>query len=486
MKGDPRDASLSRRVTRRDALKIGAGAVASLTGGLTFGRSPVSADGRGTRAIGRQTPPNVVLIITDQQHRDTIAALGCRYAATPGQDRLVEAGVSFLRCYSSNPICSPARSSIFTGRMASETGVWTNGLAIHPSVPNIGQWLSEQAGYETVYTGKWHLPGSRTPSIPGFRVPVTGLGGQGNLGDTSVSLACEGFLRNRTSDAPFLLVASFLQPHDICQWLRTNQANVDEVRYPEITDELPPLPDNFAIGPDEAPAVTRRRQGNEPVPGGWSELHWRYYRWSYFRMIEQVDAEIGRVLRALEESGQAGSTLVLVVSDHGEGMGHHQMVRKNFLYDEAAAVPLLVSFPGRARAGAVDDRHPVSQLDIVPTICDYAGVEAPPLQRGQSLRPLLEGEDLDREFIVSEISAGPFARMVRTERHKYLEYIERPSQPPYEQLFDMIADPGETTNLVGGAEAAGTLGEHRRMLAQWEASLELAPGLPEDRVWPKG
>ena len=356
-------------------------------------------------------------------------------------------------------------------------------------MPNIGQWLSQIAGYETVYTGKWHLPQGNTPSIPGFRVPVTGIGGQGNLGDTSVSLGCEGFIRNRRSDAPWMLVASFLQPHDICQWLRTNQANVDDLRYPEIMGELPPLPSNSSADATEPGSVTRRRASNEPAKGGWSELHWRYYRWSYFRMIEQLDAEVGRLMRALEETGQAEETLVFLVSDHGEGMGHHGMVRKNFLYDEAANVPFQVALPGHAREGVIDAEHPVSQLDIVPTICDYAGIDAPPHQRGVSLRPVLEGEALGREFVVSEVSAGPFARMVRSERYKYVEYITPPTQefqPPEEQLFDMAVDPGETTNLVGEAGHEDALHDHRRALAQWEEHIVFAPDLPLDRQWPKG
>jgi len=461
----------ARTVTRRQALKLGAAGVASLGVGSAAGAP----------AIGGESRPNVLLIVTDQQHRDTIAATGCPHVVTPGQDRLCGRGVAFRHSYSSNPICSPARSSIFTGRAASETGVFENGRGIHRSIPNLGQWLSDRAGYDTVYTGKWHVPGGRTHKIPGFDVPITGLGGQGNLCDTSVSLGCEGFLRNRRGRKPFCLVASFLQPHDICQWLRTNQANVDQLRYPEIADELPPLPDNFAPGPDESAAVRERRQRNEPGTGRWSKLHWRYYLWSYYRMIEQVDAEIARVHRALEESGQAENTLVILVSDHGEGLARHQMVRKNLLYDEAAAVPFLVSFPGQVASGVTNNTHPVSQLDIVPTICDYAGVDAPAKQCGRSLRPLLDGRpDWNREYVVTEISAsGHFARMVRTDRYKYIKYADHPG----EQLFDMLADPGETRNLAPRAESASELNAHRKLLDTWESHLTLAPNLPEDRVW---
>lgn len=467
-------------LTRRDALRIGAATTAALAAGAGFGPKRASAQVK-VPAVGKKTPPNVLLIVTDQQHADTLGSGGCAHVATPGQDHLAARGVRFPRCYSTNPICSPARSSIFTGRMASETGVFENGRPIHPSVPNLGQWLSEQAGYETVYTGKWHLPGTRTKQIPGFRVPVTGISGQGNLCDTSVSLGCEGFLRNRGSDRPFLLVASFLQPHDICQWLRINLRD-GELRYPELLDALPPLPGNFDPGPDEAEVLRQMRRQNEPGAGRWSQRHWQYYLWSYYRMIEQLDAEIARVHRALEESGQAENTLVMLVSDHGEGLARHAMVRKNFLYDESARVPFLVSFAGRAAEGPVCS-EPVSQLDMVSTICDYAGIDAPPLARGRSLRPVLEQSGtLDREFVVAELSHDHFARMVRTERFKYIRYAGE----PVEQLFDMRADPGETTNLARDARFAADLAAHRRMLDRWERGLALAPDLPEDRVWRAG
>jgi arylsulfatase A-like enzyme len=136
--------------------------------------------------------------------------------------------------------------------------------------------------------------------------------------------------------------------------------------------------------------------------------------------------------------------------------------------------------PGRVAEGAVDNVHPVSQLDIVPTICDYVGIDPPPNQRGRSLRPLLDGGgDPRRSFVVSEISAGHFARMVRTDRYKYIKYAGE----PVEQLFDLEADPGETTNLAVQARFAGELKAHRRLLAEWEGRLTLAPSLPDDRIW---
>lgn len=443
--------------TRRQFLKTGALASAALVAGRLPG-----ARGRTMRTSKR---PNFLFIITDQQAIDTISANGCRYLRTPAMDHLARTGVSFQESHSPNPLCSPARSSFLTSRMTSETSVVVNNRPIRSDIPNIGQWLGER-GYETVYAGKWHLPQSFTPEIPGFDVICTGLGGLGNLGDSAVSRASAAYLRNRRSKEPFLLVASFLQPHDICQWVTMHRNPPDELRYPVLTDELPPLPANFEFDPREPKPVARRPSRT----WGWPEWHWRYYVWSYYRHVEMVDAEIGRVLQALEDAGERENTVVLLTSDHGEGMGRHQMVTKNYLYEEALKVPLLFSCPGQIAEDVKDAAHLVSGVDIVPTICDYAGVETPPRALGRSLRPWLEQRPADgHEFVAAEVTRT--GRMIRTQDYKYITY----QGDPVEQLFDMRADPGETKNLAGESAHAAALEEHRKLLRDWESRLDVAP-----------
>ena len=134
--------------------------------------------------------------------------------------------------------------------------------------------------------------------------------------------------------------------------------------------------------------------------------------------------------------------------------------------------------PGRARTNVIDTTHLTSQLDIVPTVCDYLGVDAPPKQRGRSLRPLMEGKNVTwREFVVA--ANGAPARMLRTNRFKYVAY----QGDPVEQLFDMRADPGETKGLAADAQHADELKALRKLLADWEARLDLAPSLPEKAIW---
>ncbi len=413
----------SRDINRRDFIKIGSGAVALLA------HAPITGNAFAKRRRRRPKPKNIVLIITDQQHMDTIAAGGCRHVRTPALDRLKKNSVSFTQSYSANPLCSPARSAVFTGRTSSECAVHVNGRPIRSDIPNLGQWLSEQTDYETFYAGKWHLPRTYTSRIPGFKVINTGIGGFGYLCDTVMSRACEGFLRNRNRAKPFFLVASFMQPHDICEWLRLNMNNTEKLRYPELAGALPELPGNFEYDRNEPDTIRRKRRGNEPFKGKWDKEHWRYYRWSYYRHIEYVDAEIGRVLQAIEDSGHA--------------------------------------------------HHIVSGLDITPTLCDYAGIRPPAHMRGVSLRGILEASGrLSRDFIVSEVSTNT-GRMVRTEGYKYITYKDN----LVEQLFDMKTDPGETKNLDTLSRNASVLVEHRKLLKEWENQLDVPSNVPNGEVW---
>jgi arylsulfatase A-like enzyme len=440
-------------LTRRDFLKTGAAGAASLAAGMALGI--------GAPAVRAAERPNFLFIIADQLALDSISAHGCTDVRTPNLDRLVRGGVSFHQSYTAYPLCSPARASMFTGRMPSETGVINNGIPIDSSVPNVGQWLGQQ-GYETIYVGKWHLPGGYQAAIPGFTVLPGGIGGEGNAGDPAVSRSCQGYLYNRSAGSPFLLVASFLQPHDICGWVGSHVGVSGWEPAPKITGKFPGLPRNFDYDKREPQALQRRTRPQ------WSEAQWRHYLWAYYRHVEMVDAEIGRVLDALEAAGQHRNTVVIMTADHGEGRGRHHLVLKNYLYDEAARVPLIVNYPGRIPAGKQDNAHLVSGTDITPTICDYAGIKPPADVVGRSLRSALEGKAGEwREFVAAEVAGG--GRMIRTSGHKYVAY----PNDPVEQLFDMEADAGETKNLA--ADSSSALEAHRKLLKDWEARLKLPP-----------
>jgi choline-sulfatase len=338
---------------------------------------------------------------------------------------------------------------------------------IAQNMPDMGQWFSAR-GYDSVYAGKWHVTGRDVNQS--FRVLTPGSG-LGEVTDGVVSRAAEGFLRTRrTGGKPFFLNLGFLQPHDCCYWVREHGDGETHTRLGPPPAELPPLPPNHGHCQQEPDPISRKR-GKRQGEEAWSPEHWRWYLWNYYRMVEMADAEVGRVLDALEDSGLDQETLVVLSSDHGDGLARHKLTSKMFLYDEAARVPFIASLPGRIQSGTRNTRHLVSGLDVAPTLCDFAGVEGLPKARGLSLRPLLEGrQDTPwREFLVSDTFR--IGRMVRTAEYKYIAYQGDPAT----QLFDLRDDPGELNNLASVAAKADTLNDLAKRLASWEKSLECCP-----------
>ncbi len=449
----------ARRTTRREFLRAGA-----VGAGALSVRSVLGADGP---ALSKGKPPNFLFIMSDQLGLDAIAAHGCPDVKTPNLDRLVRRGVSFMESHSTNPVCSPARSSLLTGRMPVETGVISNSRPIHSRVPSMGHWFRE-AGYETVYCGKWHLPGGYPAETDGFTVLPAGVG-QGDLVDPIVSRSCEAYLKSRAKDRPFVFVASLVQPHDICYWaIRGKELVPEELPFPEIADQLPELPPNHTAQP---PAPERLARS---VYKGFSAKQWRYYIYIYYRQVEMLDADVGRLLDAVEDSGDADNTIIIFTSDHGEGRGRHQHVQKWYPYEEGVKVPLIFSCPGRIEEDHKDATHLVSGLDVMSTMCDYAAIDAPPDCRGTSVRPVLEGKPVTwRDFVVAETHI--IGRTVRTQDYKYVQY----EGDPVEQLFDMRADPWETRNLYQDAKYSGVVRDHRKLLEQWNARLKPVPPTPD-------
>jgi len=425
------------------------------------------------------TEPNILLIVTDQQHIDTISAFGNSQVSTPGLDRLAERGTAFRQSYCTYPLCSPARSSIFTGRMPSETGVFGNGNNVRTAIPNLGQWIGRHTDREPAYSGKWHVREPHTAFVPGFDVIASGINCKGQEGDKSVTQSCEDYVRNYDEGKPFFLAAMYTQPHDIGLWTSYNFRNRLGFPYPELLDDLPPLPESFEPTHEEPARYRKRRSGSGPVDRERAEAYWRYYVWGYYRHVEMVDAEIGRLLQAVEDAGRSEDTLIIFTSDHGEGMAEHQFRTKHFLYDAAARVPLIISWPGVLPEGREETAGLVSGLDLFPTICDYWDLPLPENVKGLSLRALLEeGTRLDREYVAVECHGGS-GQAIRSADYKYIAH----NDDPIEMLFNMREDPAETRNLAGSTEHAETLRKHRGYLREWLEGLEVAPSVPDKYRW---
>ena len=457
--------------------------------------------------------PNILFIMTDQQSADVMSCrMGKQYIHTPAMDSLAKTGTVFTRAYAPNPLCMPARNSIFTGRYPHETGVTKNGRPasgrLAPEFVCMGTYF-RKAGYTTAYSGKWHLClNEKDPNAHGFEI----LDSKKKLTppeddnyDARVSHAAVKFLEGN-HDQPFLLVVSLMNPHNICEWARRGagrdqKLSCGEIGTPPDADQLPPPPANLAPPKNEPDGMTFIRRayqvedGKFPV-GKFTPVDWQKQRWGYYRMVEKVDGEIAKVLNALRTAGIEENTLVIFTSDHGDCTGAHQFNQKTVFYEESVRIPLIVSWKGKT-APAVSDKLINTGIDILPTMFACAGIDQPKQLPGRSVLPLVLGQPAPpwREHLVSQnnmsqtglvdgIKPTMEGRMVRTCRYKYCLYAHGNRR---EALYDMREDPLETVNLAGDPQYRQVLLEHRARLANFAQTHhdQLVPELLANDVEPR-
>jgi arylsulfatase A-like enzyme len=305
-----------------------------------------------------------------------------------------------------------------------------------------------------------------------------GFGEVSGFGDEGLVDDCIDFL-DRDRDDPFFLAASFDDPHNICEYGRGQNLPWGEIDEPPIED-CPSLPHNFAVPPYEPSPIRPALDAEQRTLGAMSDAslnEWRRYRNAYYRLIERVDARIGRLLSALDTRDLTDDTVIVFLSDHGDGAGAHRVNQKWLLYEEPTRVPLLIRPPthsGVSGQGASDstprgvtnDSLVSIGLDLLPTLCAYADISSPADLRGYDLRPLVNGEKADawRDFLVTETEHPLAGRMVRTPQYKYVVYAMGRHR---EQLFDMREDRGELVDLSVNAAYDEVLDEHRRHLLRW-------------------
>lgn len=415
-------------------------------------------------ALAQQRPLNVLYILTDQQRADTLGCYGNPKAETPVLDGLAAGGVRFTSCYATQPVCSPCRSSMVTGLYPNATGVVENNIPLRPDLFSWPRALHER-GYRTGYIGKWHLGTDPVPAYfdvwQGYHTtwkhwieeePIYQRPGESkadydarvaaaedrsgpNVGRYRPDLETDhaiDFIRSG-GDAPFLCWLSFYPPHTV------------------------------KTVPEEDLARFRGRFDTEEQD-------------TYYAMVYRLDKNIGRVVAALEETGQRENTLIVFVTDHGENFPwrwneHH----KRLCYDQSANLPLILNGPGIVPAGTVID-NVISAADLMPTILDYCGVPAPAERHGQSARRLIEGdptgwhEDVliqntpykpgDKPIDGVDVAAMR-ERAVVTDDWKFILNTDR--EP---ELYRRHAGPPDQDNVFGQAEPE-LLRDLARRLAAW-------------------
>jgi N-acetylglucosamine-6-sulfatase len=455
----------ARGLTRRDALKVIAGAAALSVGGLPFGER-LFAQTTGKR-------PNILFILTDDHRWDCMGVMGHPFVKTPNMDRIANEGVLFENAFVTTSLCSPSRASFLTGQYASVHGV-INNFTRWDEERNITflQHLKQAAGYDTAFIGKWHMPGGGLPNLPGVDlfISFTKKDGQGDyyncpiykngelvteprnpyITEDLTDYALEYISKER--NAPFALYLSHKAVHH--DWRPPK--HLEGIYKDADLSFLPPESDTFDTW-----------TGNNWLEGTMGLMHPVYKR--YCECVTSVDEQIGRILALLEEKGILDDTIIVYAGDNGYIWGEHRLYAKHWPYEESMRIPYLVRYgnyipdPGR-RADQM-----VLNIDLAPTLMQVAGISPVESMQGESFAPILRSADSrGRDAFIYELFKDfPFGgrvpphKALRTERYKYIEWEECRSP----ELYDLASDPREMANLIGTSQGDKLVDELARKLA---------------------
>ncbi len=472
----PTEAGCRSRLDRRRFLGISAAALASqsFTPGTAGAETP---------------PPNVLFLAVD----DLNCWLGCMgghpQAKTPNMDRLAARGCVFHNAHCQAPICGPSRASLMSGYLPSTTGIYgqIKGSDLRAASPETGstpflpEWFARN-GFHTMGVGKlFHSEApdgnfaesggrmARSRQKPEKRMNWDRVGTGTDWGPfpeadeqmqdfNTAQWAVERL--QRQYDRPFFLGAGFFRPH--VPW------HVPKKWFDLFPPEDLELPPYLPGDQDDVPAVSRALHALPMMPtADWAfeSGQWKYIVQAYLACIAFVDAQVGKVLDALDASPYADSTYIVLWGDHGYHIGEKNRFGKHSVWEEATRTPLIVAGPG---IPAGNTHKPAGLIDIYPTLLDLCGLPENPANEGRSLRPLLEDPDAAEWPHVALTTYGRNNHAVRDERYRYIRY-----EDGSEELYDHEDDAHEWNNIADDPA-------HR------EVKERLATHLPEVNVpWSK-
>lgn len=453
--------------------------------------------------------PNILFICTDQQRGDSLNCTGASWAVTPNLDKLASEGVLFNNCYVQNPVCSPSRASLFTGKYVANHGLHANGVPL-PAHQSLFTRTLADAGYDCGMIGKQHLsPCDSWQTEPrlddGYRVfhwahgpnhralendyhawlralhpeiyadifpekganestaysnkastgtPIDHVKKEAHYSHWVAECAREFITHPRAQNEPFCLVANFFDPHHSFgapQEFR-DLIDSDAIPAPYTRD------DELSNKPSEQTFYSKTSYaGVAPGFQDYTEAQIREIRAQYWAMIALVDYEVGRILEALQKTGLAENTLVVFTSDHGEMLGNHQQLLKGpQLYNDLTHVPLIARWPSRLKPAQNIDQL-VQWIDLPATFLDVAHCAKGKGVQGESLLPLMSGENNQwRNWALSEYRDSGFTTdpqiMTTMLRHKHWKLIIWHGAPATSgqrngELYDLSVDPHELYNL---------------------------------------
>jgi N-acetylglucosamine-6-sulfatase len=434
--------------------------------------------------------PNILYIVADDLRWDLMSLRGHPFVRTPHLDSIGRAGALFTNAFVTTSLCSPSRASILTGRFAHQHGVRTNGSS--PAFDRTEQtfpMLLQGHGYRTGYVGKWHIGDDASPRrgfdrwavLPGQGVyfdPVLNVNGteqklKGHVDGIVAGFAAD-FLKQQDGRKPFCLCVGIKSPH------------AEQLPPPDLVGALaatgipkPPTWDEDVIANGKADVVKKACIQATEFFDGPLKLKGSFDRYikDFYRSVMSADRAVGQILEALEKTGQADDTLVVFAGDNGFFLGEHGLVDKRLPYEEALRIPLLMRYPRDITSGQAIPRMTLN-VDICPTILDFCGVPVSRNVAGRTLRPLLTGSpprqwrtDMFYEY-AERIWQSPALLAVRTDRYKYIEYLDPAST---NEFYDLAVDEHEMRNLIGEPQYRPQVADLKARLARLKRETAWTP-----------
>ncbi len=480
-----------------------------------------------TAAESSQGKPNILLILSDDHAQHALSCYGNKHIKTPSLDRIAKEGMRFDHALTPNSFCTPARAAVLTGKYSHKNGVTRLNQPFDGSQQTFPKLL-QAAGYNTALFGKWHLLTRPTgfdhycvmkmqgmPMNPIVFEPqhewipwgkdtkkTFNKGGRKLEGFNNDAITDEALLwleQKRDKTKPFCLLLHPKPPHEPYLPAPPNYENfLEEVIIPEPST----LYDDYKGRTPEAIQKTmrsnlilrrpnfkkniakfRKQKPNITDKELLAKLYQIYIK-GYYRLVKNVDDNVGRVLDYLDESGLTSNTIVIYTADQGFSLGEHGFYNKQWMYEKPLHQPLLVRFPETIKAGQVCSSM-VNHIDLAPTLLDYAGHTIPGDIQGHSLRGILESkaEKVRDASYYHFYSHGennlPEMIGIRTSTHKLIHYPGMKGKYQWE-LFDLVKDPEEMQNHYTNPEYAQTkqelLSELRKLINDLEDPV-VAPNL---------
>jgi arylsulfatase A-like enzyme len=418
--------------------------------------------------------PNIIFILTDDQRWDALGYSGNAIIQTPEMDKLAKEGTYFRNAFVTTPICAASRASIMTGVYERRHGYTFQQPPLKEEFIEKSYFsVLKKTGYHTGFLGKFgvafenqrdmtHFDVYQPEEQQGYYRLTEGGTIHKHLTDIIADNAIS-FIKNAPEDKPFSLSISFHAPHAV-------DSSPEQYIWPAAFDTLYK---NTTIPPPVLSAHENFERLPIAVQEGFNRARWRW-RYDtpdkyqkmvkgYYRMISGIDSAIGQIRHALMEQGISGNTIIILMGDNGYFLGERQIAGKWLMYEPSLRVPLIIYNPLGKGGKTIKDM--ALNIDIAPTILDFAKAEIPENYQGISLAAYTSNTasySVKRDHFLCEhlwdFDRIPASEGIRTEKYKYFRYIGAPST---EELYDLESDPNEAHNLVNTDGYTRTLQELR-------------------------